>query len=58
MFSGSLKLPILQKNSVRLRHPLFTLFWYDCTVKNIERANIRFKVANTLRLVNENLSSE
>ena len=25
----------------------------DCTVKNIERVNIRFKVANTLRLVNE-----
>ena len=24
----------------------------DCTVKNIERVNIRFKVANTLRLVN------
>lgn len=25
----------------------------DCTVKNIERVNIRFKVANTLRLVND-----
>lgn len=24
----------------------------DCSVKNIERVNIRFKVANTLRLVN------
>lgn len=25
----------------------------DCTVKNIERVNIRFKVANSLRLVND-----
>ena len=25
----------------------------DCTVENIERVNIRFKVANTLRLVND-----
>ena len=25
----------------------------DCTVKNIERVNIRFKVANTLRLEND-----
>lgn len=25
----------------------------ECTVKNIERVNIRFKVANTLRLVND-----
>ena len=25
----------------------------DCTVKNIKRVNIRFKVANTLRLVND-----
>ena len=25
----------------------------DCTVKNIERVNIRFKVANTLRLTND-----
>lgn len=25
----------------------------DCTVKNIEKVNIRFKVANTLRLVND-----
>lgn len=25
----------------------------DCTVKNIERVNIRFKVANTLRLAND-----
>lgn len=25
----------------------------DCTVKNIERVNIRFKVANTLHLVND-----
>ena len=25
----------------------------DCTVKNIERVNIRFKVANTLRLMND-----
>ena len=29
----------------------------DCTVKNIERVNIRFKVANTLRLVNDSNAS-
>lgn len=29
----------------------------DCTVKNIERVNIRFKVANTLRLVNDSTAS-
>ncbi|MDO4165465.1 MAG: DNA-binding protein [Bacteroides sp.] len=28
----------------------------DCTVKNIERVNIRFKVANTLRLVNDSIA--
>lgn len=29
----------------------------DCSVKNIERVNIRFKVANTLRLVNDSLAT-
>ena len=28
----------------------------DCTVKNIERVNIRFKVANTLRLANDSIA--
>ena len=29
----------------------------DCTVKNIERVNIRFKVANTLRLANDSIAT-
>lgn len=29
----------------------------DCTVKNIEKVNIRFKVANTLRLVNDTIAT-
>lgn len=29
----------------------------ECTVKNIERVNIRFKVANTLRLVNDAIAT-
>lgn len=29
----------------------------DCTVKNIERVNIRFKVANTLRLANDSVAT-
>lgn len=29
----------------------------DCSVKNIERVNIRFKVANTLRLVNDSIAT-
>lgn len=29
----------------------------DCTIKNIERINIRFKVANTLRLTNESVAT-
>lgn len=28
----------------------------DCTVKNIEKVNIRFKVANTFRLVNDTIA--
>lgn len=49
-------------NSVRLDgfgifHTTFrcraTALAKDCTVKNIEKVNIRFKVANTLRLAND-----
>lgn len=29
----------------------------DCTVKNIKRVNIRFKVANTLRLANDSIAT-
>lgn len=29
----------------------------ECTVKNIEKVNIRFKVANTLRLVNDSVAT-
>lgn len=29
----------------------------DCTVKNIKRVNLRFKVDNTLRLVNDSIAS-
>ena len=29
----------------------------DCTVKNIERVNIRFKVANPLRLANDSIAT-
>ncbi len=29
----------------------------DCTVRNIDRVNIRFKVDNTLRLVNESIAT-
>ena len=49
-------------NSVRLDgfgifHTTFKCRAKDCTVKNIERVNIRFKVANTLRLVNDSNAS-
>ena len=29
----------------------------DCTVRNIRRVNVRFKVDNTLRLVNDSIAS-
>ena len=53
-------------NSVRLDdfgifrtsfHCVATELEKDCTVKNIERVNIRFKVANTLRLANDSIAT-